>query len=68
MVLITSLCDVPHIMSLSQVDECICRRVAPDYAADLYVPILDRGRNAIRKGDRLLDHVHCTLYSVHVST
>ena len=26
--------------------ECICRRVAPDYAADLSVPILDRGRNA----------------------
>ena len=26
--------------------ECICRRVAPDYAADLSVPILDCGRNA----------------------
>ena len=25
---------------------CICLRVAPDYAADLSVPILDRGRNA----------------------
>ena len=23
-----------------------CRRVAPDYASDLSVPILDRGRNA----------------------
>ena len=23
-----------------------CRRVAPEYAADLSVPILDRGRNA----------------------
>ena len=39
--------------------------VAPDYAKDLSVSILDRGRNAKRKGDRLLDHV---LYSVHVST
>ena len=38
----------------------ICRRVAPDYAADLSVTILDRDRNAERKGDRLLDHVHCT--------
>ena len=36
-------------------------RVAPDYAADLSVPRLDRcGQNAIRKGDRLLDHVQCT--------
>ena len=26
--------------------ECICRRVAPDYAAHLSVPILDRGRKA----------------------
>ena len=25
---------------------CICRRVAPDYAADFSVPILDHGRNA----------------------
>ena len=36
-----------------------CHRVAPGYAADLFVPILDRGRNAKRKGDRLLDHVQC---------
>ena len=34
----------------------------PDYAADLSVPILDRGRNGKTKGDRLLDHVivQCT--------
>ena len=31
--------------------------VALDYAADLSVPILDRGRNARKKGDRLLYHV-----------
>ena len=31
---------------------CICRRVAPDYAADLSVPIMDCDRNAKRKGDR----------------
>ena len=36
---------------------CICRRVSPDYAADLSVPIMDRGRNG--KIKRLLDHVHC---------
>ena len=34
------------------------RRVAPDYATDLSIQILDRGRNAKRKGDRLLDHVY----------
>ena len=34
----------------------------PDYAADLSIPILDCGRNAKRKGDQLLDHVHCTMY------
>ena len=47
----TSLCDAPR--------ECTCRRVALDYAANLSVPILDRGRNAKRKGDRLLDCVQC---------
>ena len=36
--------------------KCICRRAAPEYAADLSVPILDRGRNVNRQGDRLLDH------------
>ena len=49
MVLTASQCDAPHMMSLSSTckeRECICRRVAPDYAADLSVPILDRGRNA----------------------
>ena len=35
--------------------------VVPDYAADLSVSILDRGRNSKRKGDRLLHHVHCTV-------
>ena len=34
--------------------------VAPDYAAYLCVPILDRGRYTKRVGDRLLDHVQCT--------
>ena len=32
----------------------ICRRVASYYAADLSVPISARGRNAKRKGDRLI--------------
>ena len=44
MVLTASQCDTPHILSMN--NTCICRRVAPDYAADLSVPILDRGRNA----------------------
>ena len=63
MVLTASLCDAPHIeFELGRLRECICRRVEPDYAADLSVPILDRGRNAKRRGDRLFDHVHvqCT--------
>ena len=34
--------------------------VAPTYAADLSVPILDHGRKAKRKGDRLIDLVQCT--------
>ena len=33
------------------------RRVEPDYAADLSVPMLDSGRNAKTKEDRLLNHV-----------
>ena len=37
--------------------ECKCHRVAPDYAADLSVQILDRGRNEKRKEDQLLDYV-----------
>ena len=39
---------------LGKLGDSICRRVAPDYAADLSVPILDRGRNA-----------YSTMYSVH---
>ena len=31
--------------------------IAPDYAADLYVPILDRGRNAKEREIGHLDHV-----------
>ena len=48
MVLTASLCDAPHINELGKYTqrECICDRVAPDYAADLYVPILDRFQNA----------------------
>ena len=53
MVLNASHCDAPHIIYMSYNEfelgkqrECIYRRVAPDYAADLSVPILDRGRNA----------------------
>ena len=42
--------------------------VAPDYAADLSIPILDHGRNAKRKEDRLLDHVQCTCTILRVST
>ena len=39
---------------------CICRGVAPYYAVDSSVPILDHGRNLKRKGDRLLNHVQYT--------
>ena len=48
MVLTASLCDDPHIneIALGKQLECICVRVLPDYAADLSVPIWDRGRNA----------------------
>jgi hypothetical protein len=48
MVLTASLCDAPHVkeLELGKYRECICRRVAPKYAADLSVPILDRGRKA----------------------
>ena len=41
----------------------MCRRVTPDYAADLFVPILDRGRNA-----KEWEISSSTMYSVHVST
>ena len=37
----------------------MCHRVAPDYAADISVPKLNRGRNA---KERELYHVHCTVY------
>ena len=43
-------------------------RVAPDYAANLSVSILDRGRNAKRKGDRLLDHVQCACVDLIICT
>ena len=48
MVIPVSLCDAPHIneFQLGKQRECICRRVAPDYDADLSVQILDRGRKA----------------------
>ena len=41
--------------------ECIFRRVAPDYATDLSVPILDRGRDAKKR-----EIGSSTTYSVHV--
>ena len=48
MVLTASQCDALHVndFELGKLRECICRRVAPDYAADLSVPIFDRGQNA----------------------
>ena len=52
MILTASLFDVPHIMSLSLVNNT--------RAAYLSVPILEPGRNAKRKGDRLLGHLQCT--------
>ena len=36
--------------------------VAPDYAADLSVQILDHGQNAKLMGDRLIDYGQCILY------
>ena len=42
-------------------NECIRQRVAPDYAADLSVPILDRGQNAKER-----EIGSSTMYSVHV--
>ena len=64
MVLTASLCDAPHIkeFELGKHRKCIYRLVEPDYAVYLSVPILDHGRNAKRKGDKLLDNVQCTLY------
>jgi hypothetical protein len=38
----------PHKKSLSNVNN-MSAYVAPDYAADSFVPIFDRGRNAIVK-------------------
>ena len=51
MVLTASLCDAPHLnqFELGKYRECICRRVAPDYAADLSIPILEHGRNTPRQ-------------------
>ena len=43
--------------------QCICRRIAPDYAADLFVPTLDRGRNP-----KEMEIGSSTMYSVHAST
>ena len=63
MVLTASLCDAPHIneFELGIQRECICPRVAPDYAADLSVPILGRGQNAKER-----EIGSSTMYSVHV--
>ena len=48
MILTASLCDAPHIneFELGKQHDCICRMVAPDYSADLSIPILNHGRNA----------------------
>ena len=39
----------------------MCRRVAPDYAIDLYVPLLGRGRNAKERGSTTGPCVQCTV-------
>ena len=63
MVLTASLCDAQHIneFELGKKRECICRRDAPYHAADLSVPVLDRGRNAKER-----EIGSSTMYSVHV--
>ena len=63
MVLTASLCDALHINEFELCKQCICHRVAPGYAADLPLPILDRGRNT---KERVMGS--STIYSVHVLT
>ena len=59
MVLTASLCDAPHINEFEF--ECIGRMVAPDYATDLSVSILDRGRKAKER-----EIGSSTMYSLHL--
>ena len=53
MVLTANLCNAPYIKSLSKennsIVQCTCRTVSPDFASDSSVPILDRGRDEIKK-------------------
>ena len=65
MVLNAFLCDASHIneFELGKYRECIFRRVARYYAADLAVLILDRGRNAKER-----EIPSSTIYRLHVST
>ena len=65
MVLTASLCDAPHKneFELGKKRECISRRVVPDYAPPISVPILDRGQKAKER-----EIGSSTMYSVHVST
>ena len=60
MVLTASLCDVTNIneFQLGKYCECKCRRIAPDYATDLSIPILDRGQDAKEReiGSQFFDY------------
>ena len=58
MVLTASLCDALHI---NEIELGKCRRIAPDYAAELSVPILDHGRNAKER-----EIGSSAMYSVHM--
>ena len=65
MVLNGTQCDASHKKVLSKVKkgEFILRRFAPDYAADLSVPILDCGKSAIEK-----EIDSSTMFVYHAST
>ena len=65
MFLAASLCDAPHIKEfvLGKQRECICLRVAPDYAADLFLPIFD-----VVETQKEREIVSSTIYIVHVLT
>ena len=63
MVLTASLCDAPHTYKWVWVNNTSVNAVGPDYAADLSVPILDRGRHAKER-----EVGSSTMYNVHVST
>jgi hypothetical protein len=62
MVLTASLCDASHFnkFELGKKRGCISCRVAPDFAADLSVQIMDHGRNAKER-----EIGSSAIYSVH---